>query len=86
VFTLLRVYNEDGRVIHAETLDREDAIERLTLPPTGCRCIHMKSWNDIAYELAERFNLGRKDPSHLWTFERGRVSTTPIYPSPRKDT
>lgn len=86
MFTLLRVYNEDGRVIHAETLDREDAIERLTLPPTGCRCIHRKSWNDIAYELAERFNLGKRVPPYAWTFERGRVDTTPIYPSPRKDT
>lgn len=84
MYVLYRVYRND-RVVFAVTLDRTESLVGylgLKPHPTNCRCRYTP---DPFEYLAAKYGLGAKKVG-LWRYEHGYIDSTPIYPSPRKDT
>jgi hypothetical protein len=63
---LLRVINEDGRVIHAEAYVHDERLVDHRHPYERCRCIPEPTWRVREYDLKQEF-------------KSCKVTTTSIY-------
>lgn len=84
---LTRVHKDD-RVVFAIALDKNDSLpDALGMKPkhTDCRCYNHVQSSHAFRHLAELYDLGPSVNGSSWTYENGHISSTPIYPSPRKD-